>query len=61
MTDNTGVGGAIGTMIGLGIGIVVAKKLTEEFAGGTKTKKSKSKIKQTKSEFDVAKETGVWS
>ena len=58
MTDNTGIGGAIGTMIGLGIGIAVAKKLTDEIKDSPSKKKVKNK--EIKSNW-VSKETGVWN
>jgi len=59
MTDNTGMGSAIGTMIGLGIGVVVAKKLTDVVKEETEKKQKKAKPVKVARDW-VQKETGGW-
>lgn len=61
MAEDTGIGGAIGTMIGLGIGVVVAKKLVDTVKEETKDKKPKKPKKATQVAKDwVSQEVGVW-
>lgn len=50
------MGGVVGGLIGLGIGIYVAKKLTDEIKG---TKKKKQ-TKQVANDW-VSNETGGWN